>query len=116
MNLIYCIEIRSIFVNQMEEIGIKLIPLSNRIKKIYYPTISKKKSKNSGTPIKSSGELRILLGGIKNLVKRIPDIIWLIIITIKYKIDIVHANHDLTGDRSNDFSINITKEKNCFPQ
>ena len=70
---------KSIFVDQMEEIGIKLIPLSNRLKKFYYPTQPKIKSKNGSAPLKKPDDLRIFLGGLKNLIKRIPEIIWLIV-------------------------------------
>ena len=90
---------KSAFVQELKDIGINLIPFSKRIQ---LDTRSQSKNtalRNSRTK-KKSGKLKLLLGSLKNLIKRMPEIIKLAGIIIENRIDIVHTNHYLTGDRS----------------
>ena len=90
---------RSILVDQLEDIGIKLISLPKQIKKIYYPTPAKKDTNNNSQTPQKLSPTKLFLRGLINLIKRTPEILWFVIVTIRHQIDIVHTNHYLTGDR-----------------
>lgn len=85
-------------VKQLEAIGIHLVPLE-KTNKIHTQPVK------NNTPItreklyRKPSEFRKLLSGLKNIVKKIPEILRFIFILIKNQIDIVHTNHYLTGDR-----------------
>lgn len=90
---------RSKFVDELENLGVSLVPVTIKAKK------NKPKKNNIGKTQqieikKNPNKLRIILSSIKHIIKRVPDIYSLIKVIKKNKIDIVHANHYLTGDRS----------------
>ena len=85
---------RSRFVDDLESRGIALIQLPNTKGR-------SDNNKNDNTTKKrdKSGRLRTMLGGIKKIWKNRAVIKNLKEIIEEYKIDIVHTNHHLTGDR-----------------
>lgn len=99
---------RSRFVDELEKLGVTLIPLPIRDRK-------KKDIQGSSLTknilVKVPQKNRVILSSIKHLIVRIPDIINLINVIIKFKIDIIHANHYLTGDRAILLASIITRKK-----
>lgn len=85
-------------VKQLENIGVHLIPLQ-KTNKIQSQPDKKNNHKTKEKLDKNPSELKRLLSGLKNIVKKMPDIFRFIFILIKNQIDIVHTNHYLTGDR-----------------
>jgi glycosyltransferase involved in cell wall biosynthesis len=87
----------SFFLDNLRNIGIKLIPLSKL-----------SNSKENTSPQKKNKLFPISL---EVLLKTISKVFWLINIINKYNIDIIHANHNLNGDRSVIIAAMILRKK-----
>jgi glycosyltransferase involved in cell wall biosynthesis len=100
---------RSKLVDDLQNQGIKLIPMPEKIRARYYYQIKKNAEAISHPPQKETlirsirnrlGNFGLLIRGLKDIIKKLPDIYNYMTIIVKNKIDIVHANHHLSGDRS----------------
>ncbi|MBK7105260.1 MAG: glycosyltransferase [Ignavibacteriae bacterium] len=101
---------RSKFVDELEKLNVTLIPVPIKERKKNSKQTNATNTKQI-TFANNPSNLRIILSSIKHLVKRVPDIINLIKVIKDYNIDIVHANHYLTGDRSVLVASLLTKVK-----
>ncbi|MFZ1289745.1 MAG: glycosyltransferase family 4 protein [Melioribacteraceae bacterium] len=85
----------SFFLDYLRKIGIKLIPLLKEHRK----NISSN-NENKCDDKKTTLKWKFLPVSLKVLLKLIPETIRLINIILVNKIDIIHANHNINGDRA----------------
>ncbi len=99
----------SSLVEDLRVKGIKLIEIPHKIKaKLHLKLIKNSEEINQSIPkvsplklfLKRTGYFGLLLSNLKNTIKNLPEIFTYISIITKNKIDIVHTNHYLAGDRS----------------
>lgn len=107
-------------LRELESMGIKIIPIPKVLKARLHAkllAISKEsntqiKSRNLKTKlIKKSGSVGLFFGTLKHTLKTIPEIIQCANIIINNRIDIVHTNHYLTGDRPMLIAAILTRRK-----
>ena len=99
---------KSILVKQLQDMGIKLIPFPNHSKENaksqLKKTVNNKRTKKKPNIIKillgKSYFLYSLLSNSKILINAVPEILRLAKIVIVNRIDMIHANHNLNGDRA----------------
>ncbi len=95
-------------LEELKGIGIKTIPIPNKIRARLHRQLVKnadainQPNKNTSllnSLLKKFGNFGSLLSSLKDVIKKLPETFKYAIIIIKNKIDIVHTNHYLTGDR-----------------
>lgn len=96
------------FLDELRGLGIKIITIPNRIRKsIHFQFDKNVKALNQPSEKKGItrsilsrlGALGSIIRSLKDIIRRLPQTFSYASIIIKYKIDIVHTNHYLTGDR-----------------
>ena len=111
---------KSKFLEELKAIGIKIIPMPEKIQaRLHYQF--NKNAKAINQPQKKTGFTKsilnrlggfgLFLSSLKDVIKRLSQTINYAIIIIKNKIDIVHTNHYLTGDKPMLLAAIILKKK-----
>ncbi|MCB9207176.1 MAG: glycosyltransferase family 4 protein [Ignavibacteriales bacterium] len=85
----------SFFLEKLKEIGIKLIPITKQVESNNNQIVESKIELK-----KTNEKWKFLPISLKILIKIIPDTLKLINIIKANKIDIIHANHNINGDRA----------------
>ena len=100
---------KSFLTDELEKLSFKLIPLSNESNTTSQPDTNFKIERDNPAPqnlmffkrlLLKFGNFGLLLINIKYIIKKMPETIKYAFIILRNRIDIVHANHYLTGDRS----------------
>lgn len=97
---------KSIFTEELNGLGFKLVQLPEFLRKIFYKKIKKfsinSKSINTKIEIKNNfkSELKLvlILRNIKYLITHLPQTIVCSYLILKHKASVIHANHDISSD------------------